>query len=96
MPRIILVSLSGMVETLAFRRSKSLVVAERLVIPADPGTPPSEEEIFTLCRDKLAGYKRPKAIRFISPEEMPRTGSGKILHRALRERHTDIDQRKGG
>ena len=32
-----LVSLSGMVETLAFRRSNFSIVAERLVIPAKAG-----------------------------------------------------------
>jgi len=57
------------------------------VIPKDPDDPPTEEEIITFCKDKMAGYKRPKAVNFISQEEMPRTGSGKILHRALRERY---------
>lgn len=57
------------------------------VIPQDPNDLPTEEEIIAFCRDKMAGYKRPKAVHFISQEEMPRTGSGKILHRALRERY---------
>ncbi|OQY21405.1 MAG: long-chain fatty acid--CoA ligase [Anaerolineaceae bacterium 4572_32.2] len=56
------------------------------VIPKGLNDPPTEEEIIAFCKDKLAAYKRPKAAHFISPEEMPRTGSGKILHRALRER----------
>jgi acyl-CoA synthetase (AMP-forming)/AMP-acid ligase II len=38
------------------------------------------------CRDRLAGFKRPKTVQFISPDEMPRTATGKILHRILRER----------
>ena len=57
------------------------------VIPKDPDEPPSEQEIVDCCRDKMAGYKRPKAVCFISQEEMPRTGSGKVLHRVLRERY---------
>ena len=57
------------------------------VIPQDPNDLPTAEEIIAFCRDKMAGYKRPKAVHFISQEEMPRTGSGKILHRALRERY---------
>jgi len=57
------------------------------VIANDPNNPPTEEEVIAFCRDRIAGYKRPKAVRFISGEEMPRTGSGKILHRALRERY---------
>lgn len=56
------------------------------VIPNDPSNPPGEEGIITFCKDKMAGYKRPKAVHFITQDEMPRTGSGKILHRALRLR----------
>jgi acyl-CoA synthetase (AMP-forming)/AMP-acid ligase II len=37
------------------------------------------------CKDKLAGYKRPRSIIFITPEQMPRNATGKILHRLLRE-----------
>jgi acyl-CoA synthetase (AMP-forming)/AMP-acid ligase II len=58
------------------------------VIPKDPSAPPGEEEIMDLCRDKMAAYKRPKAVRFISEAEMPRTGSGKVLHRVLREHYS--------
>jgi len=58
------------------------------VIPKDPNDPPTEEEIIAFCQGKMAGYKRPKSVRFISQEEMPRTGSGKILYRALRERYS--------
>ena len=57
------------------------------VIPQDPAHPPTEEEIAAFCKGKLAGHKRPRAVRFISQEEMPRTGSGKVLHRVLRERY---------
>ena len=38
------------------------------------------------CRAKIAGYKRPRSISFIRDDEMPRTATGKILHRELRER----------
>ena len=43
--------------------------------------------IIECCRDKLAGFKRPKEIIFIDPDEMPRTPTGKILHRKLREKY---------
>jgi len=45
------------------------------------------KEIMEFCRGKIAGYKRPKSVDFIKEEEMPRTGTGKILHRILRERY---------
>jgi acyl-CoA synthetase (AMP-forming)/AMP-acid ligase II len=38
------------------------------------------------CRHKLSGFKRPKEVIFIHPDDMPRTATGKILHRRLRER----------
>ena len=45
------------------------------------------QEIIDWCRGKIAGYKKPKSVNFIKPEEMPRTTTGKILHRKLRERY---------
>jgi acyl-CoA synthetase (AMP-forming)/AMP-acid ligase II len=59
------------------------------VIPSDQDNPPPVDEVIDCCRDKLAGYKRPKTVYFISEDEMPRTGSGKILHRVLRERYVE-------
>ncbi|MFC1885318.1 class I adenylate-forming enzyme family protein [Thermodesulfobacteriota bacterium] len=43
-----------------------------------------EREIISFCKDKIAGYKRPRNVVFISDEEMPRTPTGKIRHRSLR------------
>ena len=45
-----------------------------------------EREVIEFCAQKLARYKVPKQVRFIRQEEMPRTATGKILHRILRER----------
>ncbi|MFT5200962.1 MAG: long-chain acyl-CoA synthetase [Candidatus Aldehydirespiratoraceae bacterium] len=39
--------------------------------------------LLAACSEKLAGYKRPRSVDFI--DEMPRTGTGKILKRELRE-----------
>jgi len=47
-----------------------------------------ELTIKEYCSDKLARFKIPKQVIFIKDEEMPRTGTGKILHRVLRERYT--------
>ena len=44
-----------------------------------------EAALTDWCRDKLAGYKRPRSIAFITPDQMPRNATGKILHRLLRE-----------
>jgi acyl-CoA synthetase (AMP-forming)/AMP-acid ligase II len=45
-----------------------------------------EKDIITRCKSRIAGYKCPKQVIFIGEKEMPRTGTGKILHRMLREK----------
>ena len=50
---------------------------------------PSEEitkELRQYCDDKLARFKIPKDVLYINSDDMPRTGSGKVIHRLLRER----------
>ena len=46
----------------------------------------TEKDIIDHCRGQIAGFKRPKSVEFISVDEMPKTATGKILHRVLRER----------
>jgi len=45
------------------------------------------KNLIEFTRGKIAGYKRPKTIEFIKDEEMPRTPTGKIIHRVLREKY---------
>ena len=45
------------------------------------------QELNEYTKGKIAGFKRPKKIDFIPEADMPRTGTGKILHRVLRERY---------
>jgi len=47
-----------------------------------------EKTIIEHCKGKIARFKIPKQVIFIKAEEMPRTSTGKILYRALRERYT--------
>jgi fatty-acyl-CoA synthase len=56
------------------------------VIIVRDGEAPSEVEILDWCKDRIAGYKRPRSISFIAEADMPRTATGKILHRVLRAR----------
>jgi acyl-CoA synthetase (AMP-forming)/AMP-acid ligase II len=44
------------------------------------------------CRPKMAGYKRPRSWNFIEEQEMPRTATGKIQHRRLREMQMKTDE----
>jgi acyl-CoA synthetase (AMP-forming)/AMP-acid ligase II len=67
------------------------------VVCKKPGLDPEQidhEAIIECCRDKLAGYKRPKEVIFIDPEAMPRTPTGKILHRKLREKYFTTKKEK--
>ena len=45
------------------------------------------EEVVAWAKNKMAAYKYPRIVEFI--DELPKTGSGKILKRALRERESD-------
>lgn len=45
------------------------------------------QEITEFCRDKVAAFKRPKTVHFITEADMPRTATGKIMHRILRARY---------
>jgi acyl-CoA synthetase (AMP-forming)/AMP-acid ligase II len=47
-----------------------------------PGSPLTSEEITAFARDHLASYKVPRSVSFA--DELPRTGSGKLLKRQLR------------
>lgn len=49
-----------------------------------PGRVSSEEEIIAYCREQMAAYKAPRKVRFV--EELPKSPSGKILKRLLKDR----------
>ncbi len=49
-----------------------------------PGRPVVEAELTAFCHERLAGYKRPKAIHIVP--DLPRVGIGKIARRVVRER----------
>jgi len=65
--------------------------AVKAVVVLHDGYEPNDalaQEIMDFCKGKIAGYKRPKSVDFINDEDMPRTGTGKVLHRILRERYS--------
>jgi long-chain acyl-CoA synthetase len=49
-----------------------------------PGTTLSEDELIAHCRRSLANYKVPRRVE-LSDAELPKSGTGKILKRILRE-----------
>jgi long-chain acyl-CoA synthetase len=48
-----------------------------------PGETATAQEIRAFCRERLAHYKEPRAVRF--RDELPKSMAGKVLRRALQE-----------
>jgi acyl-CoA synthetase (AMP-forming)/AMP-acid ligase II len=56
------------------------------VIILNPDAAATEDEILTWCTDKIAGHKRPRSVSFVQYEDVPRTATGKVQHRLLRNK----------
>ncbi|MGJ9413215.1 class I adenylate-forming enzyme family protein [Aeromicrobium sp. CF4.19] len=46
---------------------------------------PTTEELIMFVRDRVGGYKKPSYVEFV--RDLPRTGTGKVLRRLLRDQH---------
>jgi long-chain acyl-CoA synthetase len=55
------------------------------IVALKPGKTLSADELISYCKRSLAHYKIPRRIEF-SESELPKSGSGKILKRVLREK----------
>ena len=66
------------------------VVAVVTLKSNETGESVSGDDLRSFCRNRIAGYKIPKQVFFIDDDEMPRTPTGKILHRKLREKFSDV------
>ncbi len=51
-----------------------------------PGQSVTSEELIEYCRNKIATYKLPREVELVT--ELPRTPTGKLLRRVLREKET--------
>lgn len=56
------------------------------VVVLHQGMAATEAELRDWCRERLAGFKCPARVVFVDESEMPRTATGKVLHRVLRQR----------
>jgi acyl-CoA synthetase (AMP-forming)/AMP-acid ligase II len=66
--------------------------ALKALVVLKPGEEASEEEILTYCQEKLADFKKPKSVEFLSA--LPKYPSNKLLKRALREKYWQNLKRK--
>jgi fatty-acyl-CoA synthase len=58
----------------------------RAIVRLKKGQKATEAEIIDFCRPHLAGFKRPTSVVLVS-EELPKTSTGKILRRKLRQKY---------
>ena len=61
--------------------------AVHAVIVLHEGMTATEHEVLDGCNQQMAHDKAPKSVAFISEDQVPRTATGKLLHRVLRERY---------
>jgi acyl-CoA synthetase (AMP-forming)/AMP-acid ligase II len=59
--------------------------AVKAVVVLKPGQIATGKEIIDFCREHLAHYKNPKSVDFV--DSLPRTGSGKIHKKCIRDRY---------
>ncbi|WP_298956975.1 AMP-binding protein [uncultured Methylobacterium sp.] len=55
------------------------------VVVPHAGAAPDEADLAAWCRERIAGFKRPRSFSFVHDDEMPRNATGKVLYRVLRE-----------
>jgi fatty-acyl-CoA synthase len=57
----------------------------KALVVLKPGTKATEHELIEFCRVRLSHYKCPRSVEF--RESLPKTGTGKILKRELRQKY---------
>ncbi len=57
----------------------------KAIVVLREGQEATDAELIEFCRDRLAGYKRPRSVDFTA--ELPRNASGKVLKKDLREEY---------
>jgi acyl-CoA synthetase (AMP-forming)/AMP-acid ligase II len=57
----------------------------RAMVVLKKGESATPEEIMEFCKEKLAGFKRPKSLVFL--DCLPRNQMGKFLRKELREKY---------
>jgi fatty-acyl-CoA synthase len=66
------------------------VEAVTAVVVPKAGATVTPQQVQAHCRERLAGYKRPKYV--VLADALPKNPSGKILKRDLRQQHADLAQ----
>ena len=56
------------------------------------GAQPDREALDTWCRERLAGYRRPRYIEFMATGEVPRSTTGKVMRHVLAQAPVTSEQ----
>jgi acyl-CoA synthetase (AMP-forming)/AMP-acid ligase II len=56
-----------------------------VLVDTSSAGPDTEAGLIALCRERLAGYKCPRSVDFVT--ELPRDPNGKLYKRLLKERY---------
>jgi acyl-CoA synthetase (AMP-forming)/AMP-acid ligase II len=67
----------------------------KVVVVRAPGTRVSGAEVVAWCRDRLASFKRPHYVEFVSTDELPRSTTGKLQRHVLAQRGAHEEERVG-
>jgi acyl-CoA synthetase (AMP-forming)/AMP-acid ligase II len=62
------------------------------IVVLKPARESTEEELIRFCKERITRYKAPKSIDFISA--LPKTGSGKIEKKKLRDKYWPDAEKK--
>jgi fatty-acyl-CoA synthase len=57
----------------------------KAVVALKPGARATEYELLEFCRTRLAHFKCPRSVEFLA--SLPKTGTGKLLKRELRQKY---------
>jgi long-chain acyl-CoA synthetase len=64
----------------------------KAIVQPKPGSRPDPQDVIRWARERVAAFKAPKSVEFI--DAFPRTATGKILRRELREKYWHGRDRK--
>jgi fatty-acyl-CoA synthase len=65
----------------------------KAVVVPRAGASLSGAEIVAFCRERLAGFKRPRYVEFVASERIPRSATGKLQRHELAKWPLDEEQR---
>lgn len=74
-PLVVDVAVIGVADTVAGEIPKAFVVRSEIDL--------TDDALIAWCAERVAPYKRPRVVEFV--ESIPRSTSGKVLRRILRE-----------